>query len=193
MTLTSYSHKPIYNFYHPMHIHGHEFYVMQKGYGKIDMETMNLYPNGSHPAFECTPDEPYCATTRQVWPDEDLNLQYDGIQKRTTVTIPANGWVVVRFIANNPGMWLFHCHTFSHLMEGQAILLDVTDQGIPKVPVGFPTCPVNSPKRIDKVELVPIDSIGVELNEIEEETDSFAAKNTISTVVLFIIFTFFKF
>ena len=131
-----------------MHIHGHEFYVMQKGYGKIDMDTMNLYPNGSHPAFECTPGEPYCATTRQVWPDEKLNLQYDGIQKRTTVTIPANGWVVVRFIANNPGMWLFHCHTFSHLMEGQAILLDVTDQGIPKVPAGFPTCPVNSPERI---------------------------------------------
>ena len=49
-----------------MHIHGHEFYVMQKGYGKIDWETMNLYPNGSHPAFECTPGEPYCATTRQA-------------------------------------------------------------------------------------------------------------------------------
>ena len=66
MTLTSYSHKPMYNFHHPMHIHGHEFYVMQKGYGKIDWETMNLYPNGSHPAFECTPGEPYCATTRQA-------------------------------------------------------------------------------------------------------------------------------
>ena len=66
MTLTSYSHKPMYNFHHPMHLHGHEFYVMQKGYGKIDWETMNSYPNGSNPAFECNPGEEYCATTRQV-------------------------------------------------------------------------------------------------------------------------------
>ena len=190
MTLTSYSHKPIYNFYHPMHIHGHEFYVMQKGFGQIDLETMNLYPNGSHPAFECTPGEAYCATTRQVWPDEELNLQYDNIQKRTTVTIPANGWVVVRFIANNPGMWLFHCHTFSHLMEGQAILLDVTDQGIPKVPADFPTCPVNTPKRIDKVELVPIESIGID--RTDQSTD-FAAQNSFSTAILFIFYIIFNF
>ena len=78
-------------------------------------------------------------------------------------------------------------------MEGQAILLDVTDKGIPKVPADFPTCPVNSPRRIDKVELVPIESIGAELNEIDQNTNSFAAKSTISTVVLFIIFTCFRF
>ena len=108
----------------------------------------------------------------EVWPDEKLNLQFDYIQKRTTVSIPANGWVILRFLANNPGIWLFNCHTFSHLMEGQAILLDVTDQGIPEVPAGFPTCPINLPKRIDDVKLIPLESIGVKSN---------AARNVFST------------
>jgi len=120
----------------------------------------------------------------KVWSDERLNLQFDNIQKRTTVTIPANGWVVIRFLANNPGIWLFNCHTFSHLMEGQAILLDVTDQGIPKVPIGFPTCPINSPKRIGKVELVPLESIGGTSN---------TAKNAFSIWTVLCIVQFFLF
>lgn len=29
---------------------------------------------------------------------------------RDTVTIPGNGFLVIRFIADNPGIWAFHCH-----------------------------------------------------------------------------------
>ena len=70
---------------------------------------------------------------------------------------------MVRFLANNPGLWLLHCHTFSHLMEGQAMLLDVTDQGVPPVPDQFPTCRINTPNKIDEeVRLVRLDEIGQE-------------------------------
>ena len=30
--------------------------------------------------------------------------------RRDVVSIPANGWARIRFVADNPGAWLFHCH-----------------------------------------------------------------------------------
>ncbi|CAG8466554.1 10481_t:CDS:2, partial [Cetraspora pellucida] len=41
----------------------------------------------------------------------------DPIQ-RDTVTVPANGWTVLRFVANNPGVWGFHCHIEWHVQSG---------------------------------------------------------------------------
>jgi FtsP/CotA-like multicopper oxidase with cupredoxin domain len=31
---------------------------------------------------------------------------------RDTATLPQGGWVVIRFKADNPGLWLLHCHLF---------------------------------------------------------------------------------
>ncbi|CAG8671084.1 5439_t:CDS:2 [Cetraspora pellucida] len=41
----------------------------------------------------------------------------DPIQRDTT-TVPANGWTVLRFVANNPGVWGFHCHIEWHVQSG---------------------------------------------------------------------------
>ncbi|KAL5220523.1 hypothetical protein ABZP36_025236 [Zizania latifolia] len=30
--------------------------------------------------------------------------------ERNTVSVPTAGWVAVRFLADNPGVWLIHCH-----------------------------------------------------------------------------------
>jgi iron transport multicopper oxidase len=30
---------------------------------------------------------------------------------RDVVSVPASGWAKVRFLADNPGLWLFHCHS----------------------------------------------------------------------------------
>lgn len=32
----------------------------------------------------------------------------------------------IRFRANNPGVWLFHCHTESHLDRGMALMIHVS-------------------------------------------------------------------
>ncbi|KAF2196479.1 multicopper oxidase 1 [Delitschia confertaspora ATCC 74209] len=42
--------------------------------------------------------------------------------KRDTVSVPPNGFVVLRFIADNPGVWFFHCHIDLHLVGGMAAL-----------------------------------------------------------------------
>lgn len=43
--------------------------------------------------------------------------------KRDTVTVPAGGYIVIRFKANNPGVWFFHCHIDWHLISGMAATL----------------------------------------------------------------------
>lgn len=39
--------------------------------------------------------------------------------RRDTLLIQAYSWVVLRFVADNPGLWLFHCHlSLSHQKAG---------------------------------------------------------------------------
>jgi FtsP/CotA-like multicopper oxidase with cupredoxin domain len=38
--------------------------------------------------------------------------------RRDTVTIEAFGWVLIRFVADNPGMWAMHCHLAWHAEAG---------------------------------------------------------------------------
>jgi len=40
------------------------------------------------------------------------SLPTTNILKRDTVTIGAFGWILIRFYANNPGLWAFHCMFF---------------------------------------------------------------------------------
>ncbi len=40
--------------------------------------------------------------------------------KRDGAFIPANGYIVLRFKANNSGVWFFHCHIDLHLVGGMA-------------------------------------------------------------------------
>lgn len=43
---------------------------------------------------------------------------------RDTVQIPRRGYAVLRFKADNPGVWLFHCHVMWHLAGGMAMSID---------------------------------------------------------------------
>ncbi|CAF0839099.1 unnamed protein product [Rotaria sp. Silwood1] len=38
--------------------------------------------------------------------------------QRDVVSVPASGWAKIRFLANNPGAWLFHCHIEWHMSAG---------------------------------------------------------------------------
>jgi FtsP/CotA-like multicopper oxidase with cupredoxin domain len=38
--------------------------------------------------------------------------------RRDTVSVPRFGHAVLRFRANNPGIWAFHCHILWHLATG---------------------------------------------------------------------------
>ena len=78
---------------HPMHLHGHKFHIMDVGIlrqGMGDEEVKKSIPktNAKRPPY------------------------------KDTVMMPYPGFVRIRFRANNPGYWLFHCHFDWHLPIG---------------------------------------------------------------------------
>nr|XP_043614225.1 laccase-1 [Erigeron canadensis] len=75
---------------HPIHIHGHNFFVVGSGFGNYD-------------------EEKDTAKYNLVDPPE-----------RNTVGVPMGGWAAVRINANNPGVWFMHCHLEMHTSWGLA-------------------------------------------------------------------------
>ncbi|KAG9293456.1 hypothetical protein G9A89_009180 [Geosiphon pyriformis] len=48
-----------------------------------------------------------------------LNLKNPPL--RDTSNVPASGWTVIRFVANNPGAWFLHCHIEWHVQQGMLV------------------------------------------------------------------------
>jgi len=46
----------------------------------------------------------------------------DNPMRRDTITVPAQGHVILRFMADNPGIWALHCHVAWHV-EGKSIVM----------------------------------------------------------------------
>ncbi|RGP71961.1 hypothetical protein FSPOR_3076 [Fusarium sporotrichioides] len=57
----------------------------------------------------------------QVYDPSKLNLKLDNPPRRDVVLLPSNGFVVIAFKADNPGVWLMHCHIARHASEGLAM------------------------------------------------------------------------
>ncbi|XP_038880052.1 L-ascorbate oxidase-like [Benincasa hispida] len=85
---------------HPWHLHGHDFWVLGYGEGK----------------FSAAVDE------------KKLNLKNPPL--RNTVVIFPYGWTAIRFVADNPGVWAFHCHIEPHLHMGMGVIFA---EGVHKV------------------------------------------------------------
>ena len=84
---------------HPFHLHGHDFQVL----ARPDSGT------GS-------------------WSGRDENYE-NNPPMRDTVTIMPHSYVVLRFRATNPGVWLFHCHIEWHVEMGlTATVIEAPDR-----------------------------------------------------------------
>nr|QCZ35175.1 laccase 8 [Salvia miltiorrhiza] len=100
---------------HPIHLHGYHFFVVGQGFGNFN------------PATDT-------ATFNLVDPPV-----------RNTINVPVGGWAVIRFHADNPGVWLFHCHIDSHLTWGLAMAFIVGNgegpsQTVEPPPADLPQC-----------------------------------------------------
>ncbi|KAJ0453904.1 putative laccase [Helianthus annuus] len=100
---------------HPMHLHGFNFYVLAQGFGNYDAANATSMFNMVNP------------------------------QERNTLGVPVGGWAVIRFRANNPGVWFFHCHLEVHLPWGLGMAFLVENGGtpestLPPPPADFPQC-----------------------------------------------------
>ncbi|KAJ8764298.1 hypothetical protein K2173_006038 [Erythroxylum novogranatense] len=100
---------------HPFHLHGYNFFVLGTGIGNFD----------------------------PVKDPAKYNL-VDPIE-RNTVGVPTGGWTAIRFRADNPGVWFFHCHLELHTGWGlkTAFLVEDgpgQDQSILPPPNDLPPC-----------------------------------------------------
>ncbi|XP_038980086.1 laccase-4 [Phoenix dactylifera] len=100
---------------HPLHLHGFNFFVVGQGFGNHD------------PAKD----------------PAKFNL-VDPVE-RNTVSVPPGGWVAIRFLADNPGVWFMHCHLEVHTSWGLKMAWLVLDgnlpnQKLPPPPSDLPKC-----------------------------------------------------
>lgn len=88
---------------HPFHLHGHNFQLISRtpAYGDA------FYSFADLPA-----PVPYDPTNHTAFPEFPA--------RRDTFVLPPQGSFVIRFVADNPGVWLFHCHIDWHLSQGLA-------------------------------------------------------------------------
>ncbi len=60
---------------------------------------------------------------------------------KDSVSLPVFGYTIIRFYADNPGTWMFHCHLEMHPESGQQLLIRVgTAKDLPKIPKNWPKC-----------------------------------------------------
>ncbi|KAI8581053.1 hypothetical protein K450DRAFT_208114 [Umbelopsis ramanniana AG] len=73
---------------HPFHLHGHTFMIVGTGQGTFDPKK------------------------------HEANFNYHNPTRRDVAVLPRKGWIAIRFIADNPGVWALHCHMDWHLEAG---------------------------------------------------------------------------
>ncbi|KAF3961350.1 hypothetical protein CMV_014028 [Castanea mollissima] len=83
---------------HPVHLHGFNFFAVGRGLGNYNPKT-----------------DP-----------KSFNL-VDPVE-RNTIGVPSGGWVAIRFLADNPGVWFMHCHLEVHTTWGLKMAF-VVDNG----------------------------------------------------------------
>ncbi|KAJ4520486.1 hypothetical protein HRR83_002491 [Exophiala dermatitidis] len=111
---------------HPFHFHGHVFQTIVRSEDEAGDYDSALVLNG-------TVDLPRVP------------------MRRDTILVRPNGHVVMRFKANNPGVWLFHCHIEWHIESGLIMTfvespLTLQHQLADKIPANhWAACAANDP------------------------------------------------
>jgi FtsP/CotA-like multicopper oxidase with cupredoxin domain len=82
---------------HPFHLHGHQFWVMAS-------DSTGYFNWSTY---------------------KDLNTTNP--MRRDTLTIDAYGWALIRFKADNPGLWALHCHISWHMEAGLLMQFQTRD------------------------------------------------------------------
>ncbi|KAF8017583.1 hypothetical protein BT93_H2691 [Corymbia citriodora subsp. variegata] len=95
---------------HPWHLHGHNFWVLGYGMGKFEANNDPKKYNLANPIM------------------------------KNTVPVHPYGWTALRFVADNPGVWLFHRHIESHLYMGMAVVFEEGINRVGKLPMEIMGC-----------------------------------------------------
>lgn len=131
---------------HPIHLHGHSFYVLKMGFAEYDMVTAKLKKNMGQDQIDliCNDSKNFCNAARwrnSSWENGNHPfLNWNDPPQKDTIIVPTGGYVVIRFKADNPGLWFFHCHIDLHNTNGMGMMINESPNYHKPVPKGFPTC-----------------------------------------------------
>ncbi|CAH9146558.1 unnamed protein product [Cuscuta epithymum] len=95
---------------HPWHLHGHDFWVLGYGLGKYNQSTDQSKLNLVNPIM------------------------------KYTVPLHGYGWTALRFKADNPGVWLFHCHLDAHFFMGMGVVFEEGIEQVGELPQSIMGC-----------------------------------------------------
>lgn len=89
---------------HPFHLHGMQMFILAAGHGYFPgYEALGLQPEG-----------------KGLLDVGDESIVLNPLRRDVT-TVEGFGWTLVRFVADNPGVWLFHCHMIWHAEAGMGM------------------------------------------------------------------------
>ena len=109
---------------HPVHLHGHHFYVVSYNYP-------DYYKNGTilknNEDISCTDKSTFCNHVGWSNPEHRhgniSNANLVNPVLKDTIIVPVGGYVTVRFLSDNPGWWIMHCHIENHQADGMQLLI----------------------------------------------------------------------
>ena len=102
---------------HPIHLHGHSFFVAKIGYPKYNCQGYIEKENEDLTIPECGPGH----WTNNKAPEISINAT---TVRKDVIIVPAGGYVVIEFLADNPGWWFLHCHIDGHLIAGMGVAIN---------------------------------------------------------------------
>ncbi|XP_031843304.2 uncharacterized protein LOC116431677 [Nomia melanderi] len=112
---------------HPFHLHGYAFNVISMAQPLGPANNTNNFMTVDY--------------LKQLDENEQIERNFESPPGRDTISVPNNGYVIIRFHATNPGFWLFHCHILYHQLNGMEMAFRVGDKkDLPPKPSNFPTC-----------------------------------------------------
>ncbi|KZC09029.1 L-ascorbate oxidase, partial [Dufourea novaeangliae] len=155
-----------YDANHPFHIHGYQFRV-------IAMERV-----GRNVTVE---------SVKKLDKDGKIRRNLDHAPLKDTVTVPDGGYTIVRFHANNPGYWLFHCHIEFHAEVGMSLIFKVGEhEDMPPVPRDFPSCGdwrSKTPQNVESPNSVSSSATKNRTNETSNTAMDESSDNSVQQVV----------
>ena len=121
---------------HPIHLHGHYFYVADIGYADYspeglfvrssdDIECVVNADNSSCPNRFVTIGKENDFIQEIKWRNISDGLYSTGKRytRKDTITVPYGGYTVIRFTVDNPGWWVLHCHVVHHQLNGMQVVV----------------------------------------------------------------------
>ena len=95
---------------HPFHLHGHKFWLHSYGAGMYDKLSSTSVPI-TYPVLR---------DTVILYASE---YAYFTLNRNSSNHLQPCGWIKLRMVADNPGLWMLHCHIGAHSFMGMNVLL----------------------------------------------------------------------